>query len=448
MGWHDVPRLAKAPDYETFMRDYALPRRPFILEAGCAKSWGWAAADGRWKDLDYLADHPQVLAMESLFQRPEGFRPVVLRAVGRSAAEGHTESGWSPVGLSCPMTPRGALKRLKARADIGHWGDDGVAMYLRAWEYDADDWQSGSSASSSVRCIAEDVTPGPPFASCTFEKELGASHPLPRSLRWIYIGEPGSGSPAHVDPLATHAWMYQAAGQKAWRLVRRDPASDAIPADPREQQEGPPPVEDPDGIFQASGAPAPEGVPGDLFSPKSCHLVAAWADAAEARDRDWGATSAEGSGWCAWAAELREGEVIYIPAGVLHGVQNVAPGLSVAISHNFVNGANTPEVLGCADVVLQRLQKALELKDDHGSHSSEAEAAEAIAKLEEVGALDAQGAVMLTTLLGEDGAAFARALGQAAVSVGHPKASAAVAEAVVQRIAAIKEGVRSPCEEG
>eukprot|EP00929_Paragymnodinium_shiwhaense_P074220 TRINITY_DN37962_c0_g1_i1.p3 TRINITY_DN37962_c0_g1~~TRINITY_DN37962_c0_g1_i1.p3 ORF type:complete len:191 (-),score=38.29 TRINITY_DN37962_c0_g1_i1:912-1484(-) len=128
LHWHDVPRLSAAPDQDVYLRDYALPRVPFVLTAESVKQWGWPAAqEDRWKNLRYFEDHPQLLAMERLFDTDEGFRPVALRA--KAATSSAATSGADGGGLTCAMTPREAVQTLRGReAQRGLGGSDGVCM--------------------------------------------------------------------------------------------------------------------------------------------------------------------------------------------------------------------------------------------------------------------------------------------------------------------------------
>lgn len=376
------------------MRDFALPRRPFVLTGDAARAWGWPAADGRWKDVNYLINHPQVLAMERLFDRPEGFRPVALAIAARRGSSRGGEAAWEQRGVSSPMTPRSALLKLQAREEMGAWGDDGMAMYLRAWEYDVDDWAADNVGGEQPRGLAEDVAPGVPFARCALAEELGQEHALARSIRWIYIGEPGSGSVPHVDPLATHAWMWQAKGKKQWRIVRRDPVADALPVrgapGKRPQSAAGAGEEEDEDVFQVSGAPAPLGAPPELFGPRACGALAAWL---------------AGSHGCeAWAGDLDEGEVLFVPSGTLHAVRNAPPGLAVAVSHNYADAANVPEVLRCLEQALRLLLG--ELRKGAGAEGAAAEEppvegaiAAALRGLE--GCLDAQNNGLLAAALAD-----------------------------------------------
>jgi len=298
-----------------------------MLEKGCARAWGWPAADGRWQDPRYLEAHPQIQAMERLFDRPEGFRPVALHARAKGCERG---------GVSCPMTPLEALAKLRARAEPDLGVDDGIAMYLGAWEYDADDWTDGAPVANgevAPQGLSGDLEPGVSFARCLLSGELGKEHRMLRCLRWIYIGEPGSGTAPHIDPLATHGWMWLAKGVKEWRIVRLGCVAGADDA--------------PLGLV-----PVPAGTPEDLFEPKSCFaLASAWASRrafpCESREEEEEDEEQEDDACEAWAGELREGELIFIPSGTVHTVLNAGSGLSIAVSHNYVDATNLVAVLRC-----------------------------------------------------------------------------------------------------
>ena len=47
---------------------------------------------------------------------------------------------------------------------------------------------------------------------------LFASDPSPPTHRWMLLGAEGSGTPLHVDPLATSAWNALVSGAKLWAL--------------------------------------------------------------------------------------------------------------------------------------------------------------------------------------------------------------------------------------
>jgi hypothetical protein len=38
-------------------------------------------------------------------------------------------------------------------------------------------------------------------------------------MKWLYIGEPGTGSGTHIDTNNSSAWLWVARGAKRWRCV-------------------------------------------------------------------------------------------------------------------------------------------------------------------------------------------------------------------------------------
>mmetsp|Transcript_20665 Transcript_20665/g.71476 ORF Transcript_20665/g.71476 Transcript_20665/m.71476 type:complete len:459 (-) Transcript_20665:172-1548(-) len=343
LGWLPLPRLSAPPDAETYLREFAVPRTPFVVSGNCARAWGWPAADGRWRDIGYFAEHRQVRAMDAQARRGQGIRLISFNVFKRQdAVHREAKTEWVSRGSSRKFTLRSALLLLKVRAKRRfHARRKAEALYLSAWPYDGEDWSSGAAGESAgVYGLGLDIGPGVAFAKCLLCSELGKVHPLPRRLRWIYIGEPGTGSAPHVDPLSTHAWMWQAAGRKEWRIVRRDPVADAFPA---------------------LGASSPPGAPLDMFGPTVCDALATWAQSV----RPWQSLEAESwkldsdgltDGLTAWAGELKPGELLFVPAGTLHAVRNAAgTGPSVAVSHNYVDAANVLGALRCLERALGAL---------------------------------------------------------------------------------------------
>ncbi|CAK9093052.1 RNase H domain-containing protein [Durusdinium trenchii] len=155
--WQPLPRLTHV-DREIF-HHFATARRPFVLEPSVVESFGWPL--DRWSQLRYFEQHPQVQAMEQLFNSSEGFRPIAVRCSPRAG-------GFR--GLSCPMTPLEALQTLRRREELGPLSDDGLALYVGAWEYDADD--CGLPAQEGLTAELQEV----PFADCVLKSQLGSEH--------------------------------------------------------------------------------------------------------------------------------------------------------------------------------------------------------------------------------------------------------------------------------
>eukprot|EP00439_Symbiodinium_sp_Y106_P015659 s3601_g2.t1 len=51
-----------------------------------------------------------------------------------------------------------ALRLLRSREEMGSLADDGLCLYIGAWEYDADDWTAGGAAWSQG--LSQDLKPG------------------------------------------------------------------------------------------------------------------------------------------------------------------------------------------------------------------------------------------------------------------------------------------------
>ena len=58
LAWQPLPRVhVDDLSYERFLREFALPKQPFILE-GASAAW---PATQRWQDLSYIAERAQLL---------------------------------------------------------------------------------------------------------------------------------------------------------------------------------------------------------------------------------------------------------------------------------------------------------------------------------------------------------------------------------------------------
>eukprot|EP00415_Alexandrium_ostenfeldii_P003408 UN3408 len=129
-------------------------------------------------------------------------------------------------------------------------------------------------------------------------------------MRWLYFGEQGTACEAHVDPLASHAWMWLTRGRKSWRFLL------------------PPETVD---VTNPGGCP-------DLFD---CESIA------RAAPRLLGSRLLH--------VDIMPGELLFIPSRCVHAVRNVARGLTVAVSHNFVDAACLPSTLRCLREALQAM---------------------------------------------------------------------------------------------
>jgi len=166
---------------------------------------------------------------------------------------------------------------------------------MRAWEYDPPiDELEEEAVSYDGPFLSSDIGCGVPFARCVLASSPdSAVRALSQMMRWIFIGEGGTGTETHVDPIASHAWMWVAVGEKDWRILVQSPSTTRHLATKR--------------------------LP-DLFS---CASVAELSEA-----------DAE-----LWHGSLRAGELLFLPAGAIHSVWNASPGLTIALTHNFVDAA-------------------------------------------------------------------------------------------------------------
>ncbi|CAL1169129.1 unnamed protein product [Cladocopium goreaui] len=132
--------------------------------------------------------------------------------------------------------------------------------------------------------------------------------------------------------LCSHGWMWLARGQKQWHLVTLEEAVAGCEA-------------------------VPQGAPEDLFSVKGCKEFDAWLKRLNVRHQ-------------AWCGNLCEGELVFIPSGILHGVKNVGKGISIAVSHNFLDETCMTSVLGCLRQALQMLLDEMSRRSLSGALAS------------------------------------------------------------------------------
>lgn len=308
-------------------------RTPFIVARSCAERWAWPAADGRWTRPEYLRDHPQTRARAAgedagLLGFRRWRRSSAVHVAGREALQ--------------RLCAREEERRRLAMSSVLSEQDSiegSEHLYLSAWEYDPpsdseDDEEEDEEEEEKCEeetCeenkhvpvgrsrLIEDIRGGVPCMPCLLDSSaFGGAQILSRLLRWLYVGEPGSACPAHIDPIASQAWMWVACGEKHWRLAVL-----------------------PDGaIHPASGIN--ESFP-DLFD---CAAVAAWAPPGTK---------------LLWVKAI-EGELIFVPSLVVHAVRNVGAGLTVAVSHNFVDVACLPETLRALCAALRSLREATKVQ--------------------------------------------------------------------------------------
>ena len=132
-----------------------------------------------------------------------------------------------------------------------------------------------------------------PFFAMNLANQLGFDA---SALKWIYFGEPGTGSPTHTDVANSSAWLLLAQGHKKWRMI---------------QEEGAPKL-------QAHNRWA------DLFNIDSTLFP--------------GTSSLSG-----YETVQRPGEIMWTPSRCIHAVQNLDH--TIALTHNYIDLTNLDAVL-------------------------------------------------------------------------------------------------------
>ena len=145
-----------------------------------------------------------------------------------------------------------------------------------------------------------------------FEEDLFAfcDHSVRPPFRWVLIGTKGSGTPLHVDPVYTSAWVTLMEGMKRWVMIK------------------------PQGRAKSNssfGGLTPA-------KPKECASnLSAWEFFAQ-----YHPTLASSKQQC-WSHEdaveilQRPGETVFVPAGWRHCVVNLTD--TVAVTHNYAADA-------------------------------------------------------------------------------------------------------------
>ena len=168
--------------YERFLRMYALPRVPCVIE-GVGADW---PALGLWRR-DYFLEHEGV---------------DLDHACSVSVGEEERE-----------MTVGDALRSMNGA---------GPPVYLSGWDY----------VRGNSRALAADFdVPGLFERTPTWLARHAIFGNAEHDMRWLYIGEACTGSPTHVDTNLSSAWLWVACGEK----VRRTTFSANSPA-PRDQK--------------------------------------------------------------------------------------------------------------------------------------------------------------------------------------------------------------------
>ena len=117
------------------------------------------------------------------------------------------------------------------------------------------------------------------------------------SFKWIYFGEPGTGSATHIDVMNSSAWLLLATGQKNWRMVHSDHYD-------------------------------------------RCHSRGGMVDLFDVDAEQFPATA----GMPVWETEQKPGEIVWTPPRCIHAVRNIE--YSIAVTQNYIDLSNLHHVLG------------------------------------------------------------------------------------------------------
>ena len=170
-----------------------------------------------------------------------------------------------------------ALRRLAQRRAAGDASDDS-RDYLVNWQFGA----------TCPALLADYTTPA------FFTPVLNACLAPATDLRWIFVGEPGSGSAAHIDIFNSSAWLALVTGRKHWRMCA--------------------PGETPRGRT---------GVAIDLFASPT-------------------QLAQQFPGLTIYETEQAPGEIVWTPPDCLHAVSNLEH--SIAVTQNYLDLSNLPQV--------------------------------------------------------------------------------------------------------
>lgn len=302
--WQALPRVhIQELSYERFLREFALPKQPFILEGASA---GWKAAS-RWADLSYLAERVNPKQKVSYTTCSARYKPEQEKETHLSARE--------------------ALKRLRPPAvadlaDLVYQDLEGLepepepelpVRYIKTWDY-----VRGGAAKLQEDIVVPSIFDRSPDA-LSQQAVLGNSA---TDMKWLYIGEPGTGSGTHIDTNNSSAWLWVARGAKRWRCIHGGDfhlfASEGDDVSARSSS-----AEDDSSEDGYGGPPLP-----DLFEPN----VSQFPQLRKAR---------------LFEGEQREGDICFNPTQCIHAVHNTR--FTVSLTHNYVDATNLGDAL--VDVV-------------------------------------------------------------------------------------------------
>lgn len=150
-------------------------------------------------------DHPFIVEdAVSLFQWnsiPSRLNKNILRSI-----QSGDHVGFVPVDLGGPVQMTFTEAMLHLYLSGG---------YINGWEYFAGDCEELHSVADPVAALLQ---------RNSLLTKLGYSgHMLDSVMRWIFVSKgPNAGSPWHVDPIGSAAWMLQITGEKTWYFRTSD----------------------------------------------------------------------------------------------------------------------------------------------------------------------------------------------------------------------------------
>jgi hypothetical protein len=278
----ELPRVRMDElSYSRFLSEYALPRVPCIIEGVGAD---WPAAD-RWGSLDYFLTQAGV-----------------ERGYPCTVSVGDVDEHETTVGEALRMLRERVEQAASTPAEPDTGGASGERVYINAWDF----VRGGSEALQQDFAVPSHFDRSPAWLA-----EHAVFGNAAVDLRWLYIGEHGTGSPTHIDPNLSSAWLWVAHGEKVWVCAHGDDRqliSDAGAGEP--------------------GAYGGDALP-DLFAPD---LLDQYPSLRGAR---------------LYGGVQRAGEVVFNPSGCVHAVRNASP-LVVSCTHNFIDATNLTDALADA----------------------------------------------------------------------------------------------------
>jgi hypothetical protein len=312
-GWSVVDNIARerASDFSTkqFLQKYEEPNVPVIVE-DATKDW---PAIQKWSSIEYLQSvttqkpregpSPDVLsqnvpcafrATSGTASVPANFTMQAYQEYCMSAAAKYDES---PLYL---FDRTFATKAPQLSADYRTYlppyfspdaphGHDLFGLLDKRREGNSDD------------------------SSATNEVEVQQRRP---DFRWMICGPQRSGSAFHIDPNATHAWNAPVVGRKRWILY------------PPSAMDHPPP-----GVH-----PSQDGDTVTMPLSIGEWMVSFWSQHVKRRSHpDVNQRPIE--------CTVSPGDLIFVPHGWWHTVLNIDPGMSLALTQNYVSASNVSNVL-------------------------------------------------------------------------------------------------------